>query len=1177
MIQSKKITLLGFAGSGKSIELEHLAHTTSSKDSYFYPLKISLNTYKGEKIEELLDKEYDGWSNIPPNQTLLIFDGLDEVNSKYFDDAVLSLNSFVKYFPDTYILISCRNNFYTTEKENFSAKLSDFKTFYILNLSASDIDLHLTTYYAQIKKSFLKEITRQKLGEIILNPFFFKLLIEIYLYQTILPANKTEIFELAIEACFKLDKAKYENTGVSIKENEVVLTKTIQKIALIMDYLGRSYLEEKELQQLITDKSLRDLLKYSFLFNKKDSEIVKWEFEHNNFREYLAAKELIKLTFQNIKALTSYDSNYEKIKPFWLNTLSFTFQLLDASSEKFKMLLEWMCNSEPSVLVRFEKDKIDLSRREQIIKLIYQESEVKGVILPYINFEYSDLITFVDESHEILKYLLSKLRMSSTNVDLNRAVRLLSEFKVSKIQDYVDEIENLLVEKLLSGHFSHATYLTVFYSLSKINTRDEKITYKLIKEFDFKSSKYTRAGMYKYLTSTNYHELYINVYLEGIEILNMESNNNSLSTIEDENVTLADESFQLLRGLEQSTSFDAVNRLIDYISKFKEVYLSEVRLNDLLRIALKNATTLHQKGQELYSKVIQLLETIEERASKENIEPFNCFFKNTNTTIDAFLHFYRQYIIDSDNDFEHVQMMSLLANDECCDYVVEQYIKGVLKDTLITDFRHLLSYMNKPMHDYFYKEINAASGNKFVYVQKPSFEEIKREKSYHDLDLILDHSSFQAEVNQVFLKLKKDELNQRDLTNYQHNRLGLGEIHHEIIIRFLMNEAGKATITKERTDKILNDHERWTWLQIHTLIRYDIDNGYVSLRDKDISIIQQWCEINLTLANFDDAIVENPEGGVSYRYREVFLAYCAQRFDFPFLEDSLLDMLKIYCNLIPSRNKTDERENLSLVKYLVDKFGVEKVKERVLANLKAGIGVKAVLQRHFKICDNYNFSEALPYMKKEIFSKFLKDYQKKELLRYYFSLGGDPYEFEGAIGLIDSEIKQNLIDHLIKLKVPFVEDYLIQNITSASEEASLYYSKKLLEIGNFTGLDYLNRWVFTHRKYPSLHISNEMLLKIKDNRLLPTLITMYEAPYKLSFEVDDLYRVDSALLEVIKELGSQNEANYGKVKSTMLRFIQDYDLRFFYYQMDELEQRFYSKLGSNKDFSDALLYYEMLD
>jgi len=121
-----------------------------------------------------------------------------------------------------------------------------------------------------------------------------------------------------------LDTEHYRNT-VDIDEKVKDALFTLKRLAVSMEILGRNYIEDEEYKKIIPDESQRELLKYTTVWIKNEAESVTWQFEHNNFQEYLAAEVLSIQTIDVIKSFVSTKSN-KRVLPSWINTISILFR-----------------------------------------------------------------------------------------------------------------------------------------------------------------------------------------------------------------------------------------------------------------------------------------------------------------------------------------------------------------------------------------------------------------------------------------------------------------------------------------------------------------------------------------------------------------------------------------------------------------------------------------------------------------------------------------------------------------------------------------------------------------------------------------------------------------------------------------------------------------------------------
>ncbi|GAI42950.1 unnamed protein product, partial [marine sediment metagenome] len=254
------------------------------KEPAFTPHLIPLNTYTNQSICGLLP---ENWDKIPQKVPVVILDGLDEIESKNIRDAVRNIERFSENNPNVKMLISCRNNFYNPESKNYSGTLKGFSTYVLLNLDAIQIGEYINKKLGVQADYFNKIILDNGLKDILISPFYLTNLVEQFKKENNIPRNKIEIFDNMINLRIKLDIEKYRTT-VDLRKQKNCIISALETIALVMETLGRNYIYEEELKKIPNVNDKKEILEFCLLEKKKQGNKIIWNFEHNNFQEYLA-------------------------------------------------------------------------------------------------------------------------------------------------------------------------------------------------------------------------------------------------------------------------------------------------------------------------------------------------------------------------------------------------------------------------------------------------------------------------------------------------------------------------------------------------------------------------------------------------------------------------------------------------------------------------------------------------------------------------------------------------------------------------------------------------------------------------------------------------------------------------------------------------------------------------
>lgn len=407
--------MLGDAGCGETIVLKQTAHYACNE---YYTLFIPLSDYAGGEISDLIFINYPEYENLP---LFLIFDAFDEVRENDRYTFARKLNSFVGHNKNATVLVSARNNFYKfADKDGNGSTLKGFKEYTLCSLTQNDIAVYSKNNGVD-NDTFISELYRHGLHNMVYNPFYLKILVELMEENSLLPDKKTLMDEI-IKKSFKFDKTKYSSPDVVIN-NEYKLMTLLQKVAFAMQCLGNKvYIDSFNYQKLF-DEDERDLINYSSLFLKNSNE--QWQFEHNNFREYLAAKYLCDLDIEEIKGVICYDTEKSKIRNSWVNVISYLMLIYEEND-----LLNWLNDVSESLLVKVERSRIDENLRDDIFKRIFNSFADKNAWISYGDNSTDELVEF-SQSIESLNFLINEIRNPRNFWALSNALVLISHYNIN--------------------------------------------------------------------------------------------------------------------------------------------------------------------------------------------------------------------------------------------------------------------------------------------------------------------------------------------------------------------------------------------------------------------------------------------------------------------------------------------------------------------------------------------------------------------------------------------------------------------------------------------------------------------------------------------------------------------------------------------------------------------------
>ena len=147
---SKNIVLLSTAGYGKTEELRNIAAYFSDEKKILFPITFSLLDYIGQTINDILSNSVPDWINIPEENILLLFDGLDEIGESHSQEFTKQLNAFIEQHSLVQTVVSSRYNFYDVRYP----QLREFEIFLLYPLNSQDIENYLVKKLGNLKDDF---------------------------------------------------------------------------------------------------------------------------------------------------------------------------------------------------------------------------------------------------------------------------------------------------------------------------------------------------------------------------------------------------------------------------------------------------------------------------------------------------------------------------------------------------------------------------------------------------------------------------------------------------------------------------------------------------------------------------------------------------------------------------------------------------------------------------------------------------------------------------------------------------------------------------------------------------------------------------------------------------------------------------------------------------------------
>lgn len=435
IIEGKQlIVLYSDAQLGKSTELKRLAFELY--DSKLYnPFLFNLSQYSGKQRLEELVKIPDRFNS--DKIDVLILDGLDEVADDNRDDLIIEIENISQNYPSLYIVVSCRSNFEATNS------ISGFKKLYLNQLNWDDIEVYIKERCI-CYDALIQEIRKKEYYEIAFSPFYLNESIKYFQEKGELPANKTILYEEFVDQCFLIDNGRRPNKG-KVFSLKTKLYPVLEHIAFCMLSAQRQEITVDELNSElgITEDVILKCLGTSLLDNNEKNNV---KFIHNSFKEYIAAKYLSKLSFDQVQVIICYDGT-TKIKPTMYNTSILLLGVIDKNNTLFESLLTWLISDYKELLVRCGFEALEEQQRNQIFEDIFTDYKQKHL---WVDYNFSKPFIQFANTRSILQFLLTQIKEEdSFSTNMINALNMLkyAKFELMQTEEF-EQAKQLLLSTL---------------------------------------------------------------------------------------------------------------------------------------------------------------------------------------------------------------------------------------------------------------------------------------------------------------------------------------------------------------------------------------------------------------------------------------------------------------------------------------------------------------------------------------------------------------------------------------------------------------------------------------------------------------------------------------------------------------------------------------------------------
>lgn len=1157
--KENNVALIGWAGTGKSTELEFLAYKLSFPTEIFYPFHIKLNIHTEKAIKNYIS-EID---KVPQNLIVVLLDGLDEVQAGSFDTVSRRIQEFNDEFPEAKIIVSCRSNFYTTIiEDNKLNSLKGFKSYYLSKLSYEDIISYLQNKIPLKVESFLTEINSKKLENLLSIPYYLIKLSEQYSQNNNVSNSKAELFEEVISSNIKKDVTRYFTSNKESHEKK--MRNLLEKLAFILEYQGKNHCSWADIITIFENENDLNMIKSSAsLLNGSEGLESTWQFNHNNIQEYLSAKVLSRLKFIEIKNLITFKPDFSKVKPTWVNTISFLITILDKNSKTRNDLISMLTKNEPELIIKFEPDKLDSQIKFEVFKNIFNYYKKEERWINRTKFNSLELSKF-SMTEQTLMFLIQEMQLHQPENSISNALGLIVFFDLeTEFLNQKNEVKKLIENRLFNNKIkSSQLEIRAYLELFTLSLEEFK---KLISKYSNYNDSFIRYTLFSGIHKQGYQDEYIDFVIEQIQKL-MANEMNERETLSNENYELN----ECIKTVKTQSSFIKILDFLanDYGKVASSIYFTEIIQNTLISISklFPNDVTLFEKVKNLF--------TIDSNALHgEKTEKFIDFFDTMDSRLKVFKEMYES--INAETRYYTFRKLAHLANEDCVVFLANEFKVGAISKEFVFNFQH---HFNKyDDHQLLFNKLV----NEVEPIELPAYRDIEKEKNIRNertKELLFDVVKFKNAIEQLFIDAGKDELTYEEIWEI-HKTEWEGKY---LPIVYSTTRIYNKDETRNRFKLLEWLDKAWDWYSISKIIEFIKDVEDPSFTKEQNEYIINWCNETVKHIDFKTALTYPDENSTSADRKSIWLSFLLRHFNLiKYNQEIYLDLLS-FCKW---SERTEEVDIFDFVETIIPN---DQINHRVLRNLSEGIQYYLVLENHLNYCIKNNLRQA-----SKLFVNYLKNKHnsRHKILDAFIQLEGDIKQLEDLVMIIQDDFKFEIIKILIKVKSSMIERHILTCFNSENDDfIKLKYSNFLIQLQNKTGLEYYIKYVKKHKHAPDIHHMMSPFEKISSISLMDNLFELYELGFSSEIKKDNFNNIQDIAIGAIQNVSlfeenfskSKKIFYYYKLKFKLLQKIGvnkkpiDIILKLNYFY-ENIEQRYYINKSTNVDLKEAVLNYSLLN
>ncbi|MFC8564008.1 hypothetical protein, partial [Peribacillus frigoritolerans] len=908
-----------------------------------------------------------------------------------------------------------------------------------------------------------------------------------------------------------LNDIEHFKNAIDLSKEQLRLMLSLETIALSMEDLGRNYLTDEEFT-LVSNRETKELLTHCTIWKKnEENNEVRWQFEHNNFQEFLAARILSRQDIGVIKDFLSFPPEHKKVIPSWANTLSFLVSIFGSQDKRFIELLKWLNQDDPEMVIHFEADRVDETLRNQMFQDIFNYYEEKQIWINRDKFEVKELANF-GKTDDNAEFLLNKISQGHYTTRVN-ALNLLEYMQIPLSKRSF--LRGRLSEIVINDEENSVVRSSALSVIIKYKFRTPEQIERIVSSIRTSSDDMVRTYLYQYLVECDAVEDNIEVFLEGIQYVGIDINSSESRLI--------NEKFELERGLLIATSPSSMIKILNFFLRNID-QIDHYFLKDQLKNIGSNAALAHRNDTGIFDLALEFFKRLNKKYWTKEAKDFSVFFDESQTRQRAIELLFHQRNEDEDN----LGAIGLLVDLESITFITQQYLDHELSNDDIWRIHREISSFEA--YTAFNNQMNDVSSNKFVLPPRRDYEQERLVRLKRDINLLFNKEKFLKQVHKIYETEGKVSFTQDEIIkarvrvsrdNYEYSTIVIDEIYR-------LSENG--SVSYENVFEIIESWD-WNFYSISKLYRIMSSTTEVALTDDQVQWITDWCIKNVESINFQTACKPGNEE-VTTSNSAIIFWYFLRKYNLRYPQDVLLDMISF---------DWVEGSQMIGIKYLEQYLDIETMFERVWENLQNGIEVDDVLKNHLDFCKRHSINDVWPYLLKTISDTARSLSTRTTALEAYMELSKSMDSLISHLTIINDNFKWEVLRALFdKGFGTECEAYLISILLGSElEEEQLQSTRLLIKLQSLEALKFYVEWLNRQIKGETLIEETIPLQDLRVVEALPYLFELLSLSFDDRFRQNKFKRIDSEIRSAITNIALQSTENFNVVYTTLESFIQD--------------------------------------